>query len=134
MEKGLTKLQIFFMAITCTLVVGNVYYNQPLLGVLARHFNVSDAEIGLVPTLTLIGYVFGIVFLVPLGDMVERRKLLQASMIVSGVLCIGISYSPTLFVLNILSMVMVFFNVSASVIIPFAANLAKPQERGKVTG
>lgn len=134
MEKGLTKFQIFFMAITCTLVVGNVYYNQPLLGVLARHFNVSDAEIGLVPTLTLIGYAFGIVFLVPLGDMVERRKLLQASMIVSGLLCIGISYSPTLLVLNILSMAMGFFNVSASVIIPFAANLAKPEERGKVTG
>lgn len=134
MEKGLTKSQILFMTVTCTLVVGNVYYNQPLLGVLARHFNVSDSDVALVPTLTLIGYALGILFLVPLGDMLERRKLLQVNMIIAGSLCIAISFSPSLAVLAALSLVMGFFNVSGSVIIPFAANLAKPEERGRVTG
>ena len=134
MEKGLTKFQTLFMTMTCTLVVGNVYYNQPLLGVLARHFSVSEETVALVPTLTLIGYALGILFLVPLGDMLERRKLLQFNMVVAGWICIGISLSTSIEMLAAFSLALGFFNVSGSIIIPLAADLAKPHERGKVTG
>lgn len=134
MEKGLSRFQILFMAVTCTLVVGNVYYNQPLLGILAQDFNVSEHTVALIPTFTLIGYALGILFLVPLGDMVERKKLLQTSMTLAGSLAIAISFSSSFVLLCILSFLMGFFNVSGSVLIPFAANMAKPHERGKVTG
>lgn len=134
MGKGLSRAQVFFMTLTCILVVGNMYYNQPLLGVLAREFGVTEAKVSLVPAFTLIGYALGILFLVPLGDMIERRKLIQGSMTMAGLLAIALPFSPTLGVFCALSGLMGFFNISQSVLIPFASNLAKPEERGKVVG
>ncbi|MNJ92598.1 Inner membrane transport protein YnfM [compost metagenome] len=130
----LSRFQALFMAAMCTLIVGNLYYNQPLLGILAREFAVSENTVSLVPALTLIGYALGILFIVPLGDMLERKRLLQASMIVAGTLAISLAFSPNFAVLCVVSFLMGFFNVSASVLIPFAANLAHPKERGKITG
>lgn len=134
MEKGLSRFQILFMAFTCALVVANVYYNQPLLGILAREFGVTEKDISLVPALTLIGYALGILFLVPLGDMMERRKLLQISLFAAGSFAVGIAFCTSYYVLCTLSFLLGFFNVSGSVLIPFAANLSKPQERGRVVG
>ncbi|MFV3407119.1 MFS transporter [Bdellovibrio bacteriovorus] len=134
MGKGLSRTQVFFMTLTCILVVGNMYYNQPLLGILAREFGVTESKVSLVPAFTLIGYALGILFLVPMGDMIERRKLIQGSMTMAGLLAIALPFSPTLGVFCAISCVMGFFNVSQSVLIPFAANLAKPEERGKVVG
>ncbi|CAE78652.1 MFS transporter [Bdellovibrio bacteriovorus] len=134
MGKGLSRTQVFFMTLTCILVVGNMYYNQPLLGILAREFGVTESKVSLVPAFTLIGYALGILFLVPLGDMIERRKLIQGSMTMAGLLAIALPFSPTLGVFCAISCVMGFFNISQSVLIPFAANLAKPEERGKVVG
>ncbi len=134
MEKGLTRFQVFFMFLTCALVTGNLYYNQPLLGILSRHFQVTHEAISLVPSLTLVGYALGILFLVPLGDMIERRKLLRGSLACGGLFAIGISLSPNYFALCGLSFLMGFFNVSGSVLIPFSANLARPNERGRVVG
>lgn len=134
MEKGLSRSQVFFMTMTCILVVGNMYYNQPLLGILAREYGVTEKEVSLVPAFTLIGYALGILFLVPMGDMLERRKLIQASMTLAGLFAIALPFSPSLTVFCGLSALMGFFNVSQSVLIPFASNLAKPEERGKVVG
>lgn len=134
MEKGLTRFQVLFMTLTCALVTGNLYYNQPLLGILAREFAVSEQAISVVPALTLIGYALGILFLVPLGDMIERRKLLQVSLFAAGSFAIGIAFSPSYYMLCGLSFAMGFFNISGSVLIPFSAHLARPRERGKVVG
>jgi predicted MFS family arabinose efflux permease len=134
MEKGLTRFQILFMAFTCALVVANIYYNQPLLGILAREFAVSEKAISLVPALTLIGYALGILFLVPLGDMMERRKLLQISLFTAGSLAVGIAFCSSYYLLCVLSFLLGFFNVSGSVLIPFAADLSRPRERGRVVG
>lgn len=84
MGKGVSRSQVLFMVVTCILVIGNLYYNQPLLGILAREFGVAEKTVSLVPALTLIGYAIGILLLVPLGDMMERRKLLQVSMTLAG--------------------------------------------------
>lgn len=122
------------MVVACAFVVGNLYYNQPLLGVLARDFKVSEKEVALVPTLTLIGYALGILFLVPLGDQLERRKLLQGGMGLAGLCALGIAFVPHFYGLCFLSFLLGFLNISATILIPFSANLAKPAERGKVVG
>jgi predicted MFS family arabinose efflux permease len=133
-ESGVSRFQLIFMSLTCTLIVGNLYYNQPLLGILARAFSVSDSKIALVPACTLIGYALGILFIVPLGDMLERKKLLQISMVVAAGFAFALSFSPNFECLCLFSFLMGFTNVSASILIPFAANIAKPDERGKVVG
>ncbi|KYG69512.1 MFS transporter [Bdellovibrio bacteriovorus] len=134
MGQGLSRFQVSFMFVACALVVSNLYYNQPLLGMLAREFAVSEKSVSMVPAFTLIGYALGILFLVPLGDMVERRRLMQASMMVAGLFAISLAVSPNILTLGILSFIMGFFNVSATVLISFSANLAKPEERGRIVG
>ena len=64
------------MAITTGTVVANNYYNQPLLGEMAREFGISEAEISSVPMLTQIGYAAGLFLIVPLGDMLKRKKMI----------------------------------------------------------
>lgn len=122
------------MVVTCAFVVGNLYYNQPLLGVLARDFGVTEKQVSLVPALTLIGYALGILFLVPLGDQLERKKLLQTGMTLAGLCALGLAFMPHFYGLCILSFIMGFLNISATILIPFSANLARPAERGKVVG
>ncbi|WP_353129793.1 MFS transporter [Parapedobacter pyrenivorans] len=63
------------MTIGAGLVVANNYYNQPLLGLIARDFKVSESEVGIVAMLTQIGYATGLFFIVPLADMFYRRRL-----------------------------------------------------------
>jgi predicted MFS family arabinose efflux permease len=134
MNQGITRFQVLFMTATCILVAGNLYYNQPLLGILAAEFGVSDQKIALIPSATLIGYALGIVFLLPLGDMIERRKLLSMSMAMAGSFAVLIGFSQNFYLLCVLSFLLGVFNIAPSVLVPFSADLAKPRERGKVVG
>ncbi len=72
---GLSKQTLWLMTIGAGLVVANNYYNQPLLGLIARDFKVSESEVGIVAMLTQIGYATGLFFIVPLADMFYRRRL-----------------------------------------------------------
>lgn len=69
---------ILAMAVAAGVTVANIYYNQPLLGLIAREFDVSAEAVGLVPSITLAGYGLGIFFLVPLGDRFDRKATAAA--------------------------------------------------------
>ncbi len=134
MGQGVSRSQVSFMVLTCILVIGNLYYNQPLLGILSREFGVSEKTVSLIPALTLIGYAIGILFIVPLGDRIERRRMIQISLFAAGTLALALPFSPNFAALCVISFILGFSNISATTLIPFAANLARPEERGKVVG
>ena len=71
------------LAVATGLSVANCYYNQPLLSSMAKDFTVNDFSVSMVATLTQIGYVVGLVFVIPLGDLVSRKKLILTNYIVS---------------------------------------------------
>lgn len=64
---------LWLMTIACTISIGSLYYNQPMLALIAEHFHVSVADVGAVPTLTQIGYALGMLLFVPLGDLSTLR-------------------------------------------------------------
>ncbi|MBO9667166.1 MAG: MFS transporter [Bdellovibrio sp.] len=130
----LSATTVWIMAIATGLSVANLYYNQPLLADLQADFGVTVKEIGVIPTLTQVGYALGMLFLVPLGDMFERRRLIViTSMLVTGALLLAAA-SHTLWMMTVASLLIGLFTMVPQLIIPFAAHLADDKSRGKVIG
>lgn len=122
------------MAIACGVVATNMYSNQPILGLMEADFLGHSIVIGLVPTAVQLGFAVGLLLLVPLGDRLERRQLIL-SQIVGLVLSLAAAASaPSPWSLVVAS---VFVGVTSSVaqqIVPFAAELAAPSQRGATIG
>jgi len=125
---------VLLLAFTTGAAVANMYYAQPLLHTLGHAFGVGTATTGLLVTISQIGYVLGLAFLVPLGDMVERRNLISISLIV---LAVGQAVAATAPDLAVFASAVLFVGVAtfiAQVIVPLSSQLAAPDERGKVVG
>ncbi len=133
-KTGLTKLHLWVMTIATGLVVANIYYNQPLLGDISKDFNVSDAKGGLLAMLTQIGYAAGMLFCVPLGDMVKRKQLIMIVFFIDIIALILAAWSPTIQILMFASFLIGAFSIIPQLIIPMAAHLSLPEERGKTIG
>ncbi len=125
---------IWIMAIACGTTVANLYYNQPLLAVIAAGFHVPDRAVGLIPTATQVGYAVGILLFVPLGDLLERRRLIVMMSVISAI-ALGLAAMSA----NLSWMIVASFGIGVSaiashILIPFAAQLTDPQDRGRVIG
>lgn len=131
---GIQRRLVLVMAATAGLAVANNYYAQPLLATIARHFNVGNGAAGLLVTVSQIGYALGLVAIVPLGDLFERRRLLTNLLGLSVFGLIAAALSPTLGVLAGAGLFIGLTSVAAQVIVPFAASLAAEHERGRVVG
>jgi len=114
--------------------VANLYYNQPLLSDIARTFQSSSRAAGAIATLTQAGYAVGLLLFVPLGDVVERRRLIVTLLCcVTGALLLA-ALGPTLAVVAGASFAIGVTTVVPQLILPFAAGLAPPAMRGRVVG
>lgn len=122
------------LALSVGLTAATLYYAQPILGVLAADLGASERTIGLVPTATLLGYALGILFLAPLGDRVDRRRiiLVKAGALVLALL--GAGFAPNVQSLIAASLAI---GVTASMtqdIVPAAATIAPEHDRGRIVG
>jgi predicted MFS family arabinose efflux permease len=130
----LDRRLVAVMAVATGLTVANNYYAQPLLPAMAKSLGMSSATAGLIVTFAQGGYAVGLLFLLPLGDLVERRRLVVILSVATaaGLLCLGSAPStlwllPAAFAVGAVS-------VLAQVLVPFAASLAGEHERGRVVG
>ncbi|MDH6368937.1 MFS transporter [Paenibacillus sp. VTT E-133280] len=131
---GLTKQFILILAIASGLSVANMYYNQPLLADIGRTFHASSNAVGYVSMLTQIGYALGMLLFVPLGDIRERRTLISGLLIAVSLSLVGFATAQNLIWMYIASFAIGITTVVPQVIIPLSAELALPEERGKVIG
>ena len=95
-NQGIPVPLLALMAVATGLSVANCYYNQPLLGSMAKDFAVNDFSASMVATLTQIGYVTGLVFVIPLGDLVSRKKLILTNYIISSCALLAITLAPNI--------------------------------------
>lgn len=131
---GIKTSTVWIMTLAAGVVVANNYYNQPLLVDFAKAFHASSGQVGLVPILTQFGYACGIIFLLPLGDMIERRRLVSCFLALSCASLIAMALSPSLTWLACMSFILGFTSLIPQVLPAFASQLAEPRDRGRVVG
>ncbi len=125
---------VYVMAVACGVAVANLYYAQPLLHTLAQSFGTSKGTAGLIVTMTQLGYVFGLVLIVPLGDLLERRQLITLVSAGTAVALAGAALSPGIISFLLACLAIGLTAVVAQVLVPFAAVLASNEQRGAVVG
>ncbi|EKS6889528.1 MFS transporter [Enterobacter bugandensis] len=133
-SQGLSPALILLMSLATGLAVASNYYAQPLLDTIARAFDLSASSAGFIVTAAQLGYAAGLLFLVPLGDMFERRMLIVSMTLLAagGMLITASSQSLTMMIVG--TALTGLFSVVAQILVPLAATLASPEKRGKVVG
>ncbi|MGS0740987.1 MFS transporter [Glaciimonas sp. GG7] len=122
------------LAIACGAIVANLYYAQPLIGLISASIHLSPAAAGLVVTLSQVGYCLGLLFIVPLGDLIENRRLVVCALLVTVVALIAAAFSQTAWEFLLAALVIGLSSVAAQVLVPYATYLATPEKRGQVVG
>jgi len=133
-SSGLSNLQLATMAIAAAVTVGNLYYCQPLLSQIARSLHMTARETADIPMLTQVGYALGLLLFAPLGDMVERRGLATALLLIVTVALVGTALAPDAWVLLATSLITGMFTVVPQVMAPMASALSKPETQGRAVG
>ncbi|MFG1809020.1 MFS transporter [Streptomyces sp. NPDC049040] len=133
-QAGPPRRLVILLAVSCGLTVANLYYAQPLLSELRGSFHIGAVTAGSLVTATQLGYALGLLLLVPLGDVTEKRRLatLLLSLTVGALVLAGAA--PDFAVLLVASLIVGCTLTVAQILVPFAADLAPDASRGRVVG
>jgi predicted MFS family arabinose efflux permease len=122
------------LAVACGVIVANLYYAQPLIGPISASTGLPAQAAGLIVTLTQIGYGLGLLFIVPLGDLIENRKLAVSSLLVAAIALTIAALSTHAAQFLLAALLIGLTSVSAQVLVPLAAHFSPEHERGRAVG
>src|SRR5687768_8777954 len=125
---------LLLMSVATGLAVAGNYFAQPLLDLIGRELGIGPSMAALVVTAAQVGYALGLILLVPLGDLLERRRLAVSLYAATAVFLLVSATAPNGTVLLISTALTGLTSVGAQVVVPLAATLADPAERGRVVG
>lgn len=131
---GLSRRTVWFLALVAGAAVANNYYAQPLLNDLSDELGVPHAAAGLLVTVSQLGYLAGLALLVPLGDLMDRRKLIVTMLVVLALSATVASLATNFLVFAISLAALGVVSVVVQVVVPLTAVLSHPTERGRAVG
>jgi predicted MFS family arabinose efflux permease len=131
---GLSPSLTLLFSVTCALAVANVYFAQPLLDSMAQSLGVASSMIGVVVTATQVGYALGLLFIVPLGDLLNRKGLILTQVLLSAVALAGVGAAQQWLTLLGAMVIVGLLAVMVQVLVAYAAVLATPSQRGQAVG
>ncbi|WP_428839918.1 MFS transporter [Bacillus safensis] len=133
-ESKMSHYMALLFAAACGMAVANIYFAQPLLDSLADEFGITYSSIGIIITITQLCYAAGLLLIVPLGDLLNRRRLIIGQMLLSVLALILVGIAPIVTVLFLGLAVVGLLAVVTQVLVAFAASWAAPEERGRIVG
>ena len=131
---GQDKTLLWLMAIACGLCAGANYYCQPLIYSIHQSFQIPQSQVALTVTFAQVSYALGLLFIVPMGDIVNKTKFIPLLMFLASIGLFLCAFSSNLSMLWIGTIITGLFSVAAQVLIPFATMTVKPEKMGEVVG
>jgi predicted MFS family arabinose efflux permease len=125
---------VLLLATATGLIVANLYYAQTLVGPISAATGLSAQAAGLIVTLTQIGYTLGLLFVVPLGDLLENRRLIVGGLLFTSAMLVLAAFSTSAWMFLAAALGIGLGSVAAQIIVPFAAHLSKESTRGHTVG
>jgi predicted MFS family arabinose efflux permease len=133
-SSSISSGMVMLLAAAAGIIVANLYYAQPLVGPIGAALGLPPAAAGLIVTLTQIGYTLGLLFIVPLGDLVENRRLIVTGLLVTSAALLVAATATTAWAFLLAALTIGLGAVVAQVLVPFAAHLAPDATRGQIVG
>lgn len=133
-QAWLNQIQICLMAAACGLSVANIYLAQPLLNAIAKDVGISEQWLGSVLAVTQIGYAIGLLFIVPLGDLLNRRIQVASMMTVSALALIVLGMTSNAWVFFFAALILGMFAVTVQILVACSAAMSVPEQSGEVVG
>ncbi|MBA5690254.1 MFS transporter [Rugamonas apoptosis] len=133
-EKDISPGMVSLLATATGLIVASLYYAQTLVGPISSSTGMSPEAAGLIVTLTQIGYCIGLLFIVPLGDLLENRRLVFAGLIFTSAMLVLAAVSSSAWMFLTAALGIGLGSVAAQIIVPFAAHMSKEATRGVTVG
>lgn len=134
MSPALTRWITLLLATTSAMAVATVYFAQPLLESMAAELGVAQQQIGWVVGATQVGYALGLLLIVPLGDMIDRKRLLLGQLLVSALALVSVGMAPNWAMLLLALLITGLMAVMVQVMVAYAASLAAPGQQGQAVG
>jgi predicted MFS family arabinose efflux permease len=134
MPNKLPNSLLYLLSVSAGLVVANLYYNQPLLHDIALSLKVSNSEVSNVALSTQIGYAFGLLLIIPLGDKVSNMKIIKIDFFILVLSLCGAALSQSIYLLIISSFLIGFTSTLPQLFVPMVAHLSNDEGRGIAIG
>lgn len=131
---GISRTVIWLMSVISGLVVANIYYNQPLLGLISNDLNVPESAVSKISVLTQSGYAAGLLLIVPLGDKLFRKKLILIDLLLVFASLLWMTFAQELWILYVASLLIGITSVIPQLFIPIAAQLSSDKEKSSNIG
>ena len=133
-QSEISRTVIWSMSIISGLVVANNYYNQPLLGLISKDLNITESAAGKISVLTQLGYAFGLLLIVPLGDKFLRKKLILIDLLLVFSALLWMTFATELWMLYAASLLIGTTSVIPQLFVPIAAELSSEKEKAANIG
>lgn len=133
-HKDIPKPLVFLMAIACGLCTGSNYYSQPLFSSIAYEFSVPISTVAYLSFTAQIMYTFGLLLLVPLGDLFEKKKTIVVFMLLAAVGQLICAFSPNMNTMFVGTAISSLFSIAAQILIPFSTTLGNPKKSAQIVG
>jgi len=133
-DSGIPRHILLMMAVMAGFTVANLYYNQPLLDMICRETDIKQVEANLITVITQIGYALGLLFVVPLADMVSVRRITVMAMTVAAVSAVTIGLADSVWLLWGASLTLGISSIMPQLFIPMATLYSRPENKSRNMG